>query len=542
MKSASKSFTAVAPEVIKFTELKCPFVRQIAHAKLDAEAIENFMFVCPSMSHRAPGSVNIIDDRSERALLQEAERAVSGAARCPFVAQQKETVYETKFKGVTDKLVAEGRYRTFANIQRHCGNFPNATVFPSSSGRINKAVAAATAGPVPGANVRVFCSNDYLGMGQNPAVMRAAKAAIDEAGVGAGGTRNISGNTKYHEALESKLATIHQKEAALVCTSGYVANEAALVTIGQSIPDLLILSDSDNHASLISGIRQAKSQKVLFRHNDVDHLEELLKSVPIERPKMIVFESVYSMCGSVAPMRRICDLADRYNALTFVDEVHAVGMYGDRGGGIAERDGLLNRIDVITGTLGKAYGVHGGYIAGTSAYIDCVRSVAAPFIFTTAIPPMVAAAALAAVTHLSESSVERDLQQVRAAQLKAKLISRGFPVLPGPSHIVPVLVGDPIKTKALTDSLLAKHGIYLQPINYPTVPRGTERLRVTPGPLHSEQDLDDLVAALEQEWKGDRAAVVVGSGVSDFSSSRHFMQTAPHAEPAPVEQVCVAGH
>lgn len=517
----AKSASAAAPEVIKFTEMKCPFVRQIAHTKLDAEAIENFMFVCPTMSTRDPSSVSIVDDRQEREKVAEAVRAASGAAKCPFVAHQKETVYESKFKQVTSKLVEEGRYRTFANIQRHCGNFPHASVFPSTHA---KAVSSANVAPA-GTKVRVFCSNDYLGMGQNPAVMQAAKDAIDEAGVGAGGTRNISGNTRYHEALETKLASVHQKDAALICTSGYVANEAALVAIGQSIPDLLILSDSDNHASLISGIRQAKSQKVLFRHNDMAHLEELLRSVPIERPKMIVFESVYSMCGSVCPMQEICDLAERYNALTFVDEVHAVGMYGAKGAGIAERDGLLHKMDIITGTLGKAYGVGGGYIAGTAAYIDCVRSTAAPFIFTTAIPPMVAAAALASVSHLADSSVERDLQQLRAAQLKAKLLARGFPVLPGPSHIVPVLVGDPVRTKALTDSLLCKHGIYLQPINYPTVPRGTERIRVTPGPLHSEQDLDDLVDALEMEWKGERIKIKdSGSIGSDFSSSRHFIR------------------
>ncbi|CAM9211154.1 unnamed protein product, partial [Ectocarpus fasciculatus] len=491
---------AAVPEILKFTELKCPFVRQIAHAKLDAAAIENFMFVCPSMSSRDPSTVTIVDDRSDRQKAAESAPANSGA-RCPFVAHQKQNLYETKFKDVKAKLLEEGRYRTFANIQRHCGNFPNATLYPSKTNPCPQAAPAAKASQPPvGSRVRVFCSNDYLGMGQDTRVMEAAKTAIDQSGVGSGGTRNISGNTKFHEALELKLAEIHQKEAALVCTSGYVANEAAISALGQSIPNLMIFSDSDNHASLISGIRSSKCEKALFRHNDTEHLEELLRSVPIDRPKLIVFESVYSMCGSVAPMERICELADRYNALTLVDEVHAVGMYGDRGAGIAERDGLLNRIDIITGTLGKAYGVSGGYIAGSGPYVDCVRSTAASFIFTTSIPPMVAAAALAAVTHLSESSKERELQQLRAAQLKAKLISRGFPVLPGPTHIVPVLIGDPVRTKALTDSLLKNHGIYLQPINYPTVPRGTERIRVTPGPLHSEQDLDDLVSALEQEW------------------------------------------
>lgn len=511
-----KVASAVVPEVLKFTELKCPFVRQIAHAKLDAEAIQNFMFVCPTMSSRDPSSVTIVDDRNE---LQKArESAAATAKQCPFVAQQKKNIYETKFQDVKSKLLHEGRYRTFANIQRHCGNFPNATIFPS------KTAPDVAAGPATGSKIRVFCSNDYLGMGQNPKVMQAAKAAIDEAGTGSGGTRNISGNTRFHEALEAKLASIHQKQGALVCTSGYVANEAAISAIGQSIPNLMIFSDSDNHASLISGIRSSRCDKALFRHNDMEHLEQLLSSVPIDRPKMIVFESVYSMCGSVAPLEAICDLADRFNALTFVDEVHAVGMYGKFGAGIAERDGLLNRIDIITGTLGKAYGVGGGYIAGSAAYIDCVRSIAASFIFTTSIPPMVAAAALAAVNHLADSSVERDLQQLRAAQLKAKLISRGFPVLPGPSHIVPVLIGDPVRTKALTDSLLKKHGIYLQPINYPTVPRGTERIRVTPGPLHSEKDLDDLVAALEQEWVGERVQSTVKHAGSDFSSSRHIDQ------------------
>lgn len=507
-----KKASTVAPEVLKFTELKCPFVRQIAHAKLDAEAIENFMFVCPTMSTRDPSTISIVDDRTD---CERAREAASVGGRCPFVQNQKKNLYETKFQDVKSKLLDEGRYRTFANIQRHCGNFPLASVFPSKTNT--------AAGPAPGTKVRVFCSNDYLGMGQNPVVIQAAKSAIDEAGTGSGGTRNISGNTRFHEALEVKLAENHQKEGALVCTSGYVANEAAISAIGQSIPNLMILSDSDNHASLISGIRSSRCEKVIFRHNDMDHLEDLLRSVPIERPKLIIFESVYSMCGSVAPMEKICDLADRYNALTLVDEVHAVGMYGNKGAGIAERDGLLQRIDIITGTLGKAYGVSGGYIAGSSAYIDCVRSTAASFIFTTSIPPMVAAAALAAVNHLAGSSVERDLQQLRAAQLKAKLINRGFPVLPGSTHIVPLLIGDPVRTKALTDALLSKHGIYLQPINYPTVPRGTERIRVTPGPLHSESDLDDLVAALEEEWTGERVqTAVTGESTSVFSRSRLF--------------------
>ena len=521
MKPAVGVAQNAVPEVLKFSQLRCPFARQIAHSKLDADVIQSFMHACPTMSSRDPNSVSIVDDRSVLHQKQQEEADRQGAARCPFVARRKETAYEDRFKCVTAKLMEEGRYRTFANIQRHCGQFPVATIYPSTHGN-PLATAAIPSVNKTGSKVRVFCSNDYLGMGQHPKVMQAAKDAIDEAGVGAGGTRNISGNTRYHEALESKLALIHTKESALLCTSGYVANEAALVAIGQSIPDLLILSDSDNHASLISGIRASKCDKVVFRHNDVGHLEQLLRSVPIERPKLIVFESVYSMCGSVAPMQRIIELADRYNALTFVDEVHAVGMYGEQGGGIAERDGLSHKIDIVTGTLGKAYGVSGGYIAGSWAYIDCVRSTAAPFIFTTALPPMVAAAALAAVSHLSESTIERDIQQVRAAQLKAKLISRGFPVLPGPSHIVPVLVGDPKKTKSLTDNLLHKHGIYLQPINYPTVPRGTERIRVTPGPLHSERDLDDLVDALENEWKGDREELVVSSG-SDFSHSRHFV-------------------
>lgn len=348
--------------------------------------------------------------------------------------------------------------------------------------------------------VQLWCSNDYLGMGQNPLVIQAAHEALDAAGAGAGGTRNISGNCTFHLELERELAALHGKEAALLFTSGYVANEATLSTLGKLLPNLHIFSDEKNHASIIAGIRGARCAKKIFRHNDLIHLESLLAEAPPDVPKLIVFESIYSMDGSVSPVKDICDLAEKFNCLTYIDEVHSVGMYGLTGGGVTEQTGQQLRVDLINGTLAKAVGVFGGYVAGKATLVDCIRSYAAGFIFTSSVPPAVAAAATASIRYLRRSCTERHLQQLRATQLKALLLSRDFPVLLNPSHIVPVLVGCPIACKRASDLLLHEHKLYIQPINYPTVPRGTERLRITPGPLHTYEDLVSLVDALDQVW------------------------------------------
>jgi 5-aminolevulinate synthase len=392
--------------------------------------------------------------------------------------------YEQFFSERISDLKGEGRYRVFADLERQVGDFPKAT--------------SHTANGIE--EVTVWCSNDYLGMGQNEIVCAAMKEAIDKVGAGAGGTRNISGTTHYHVLLEEELADLHGTEAALVFTSGYVANEAALSTIGAQIPDCVLVSDADNHASMIAGIRHSMTEKVVFAHNDLDDLEAKLEAIDIERPKVIVFESVYSMDGDISPINAICDLADKYNAMTYLDEVHAVGMYGPRGAGVAERDGAMDRVTVIQGTLAKAFGVIGGYIAGSAAMIDFVRSYASGFIFTTALPPAVAAGALASVRHLKTSSVEREQQQERAATLKRLLREADLPVMESESHIVPVLVGDPVLCKQVTDELMDRHHIYVQPINYPTVPKGTERLRLTPGPLHSDDDMAHLVNSLQEIW------------------------------------------
>jgi 5-aminolevulinate synthase len=398
--------------------------------------------------------------------------------------------YNAFFRAALDGLRDEGNYRVFADLERERGAFPKAVNRDGDTVR----------------DVTIWCSNDYLGMGQHPKVLEAMHEAIDASGAGAGGTRNISGTTHAHVLLERELADLHGKEAALLFTSGYVSNWAALGTLAARIPDCLVLSDALNHASMIEGIRQSKADRQIWRHNDLAHLEELLAAQPLERPKLIAFESVYSMDGDIAPIAEICDLADRYNAMTYLDEVHAVGLYGPRGGGVAEERGLMDRLTVIEGTLGKAFGVMGGYIAATAELCDFVRSFASGFIFTTALPPAVAAGACASVRHLKASSTEREVQKQKVAEVRARLDAIGIPHLENPSHIIPVMVGDPVKCKYLSDILLRDHGIYIQPINYPTVPKGTERLRITPSPVHSEADIDHLIGALEDLWAHCRLA------------------------------------
>jgi 5-aminolevulinate synthase len=393
--------------------------------------------------------------------------------------------YGRVFSQAIDRLHAEGRYRVFIDILRNKGAFPNARCFAGHNG------------PKP---ITVWCSNDYLAMGQHPKVIAAMEEALHDVGAGSGGTRNIGGNTHYHVDLEAELADLHGKEAALLFTSGYVSNEATLSTLAKVLPGCVVFSDELNHASMIAGIRNAGCEKRVFRHNDLAHLEELLAAEPADAPKLIAFESVYSMEGDVAPIAAICDLADRYNALTYLDEVHAVGMYGARGGGISERDAQAHRLTVIEGTLGKAFGVMGGYIAADRTIIDVIRSYAPGFIFTTSLSPVLVAGVLASVRHLKASSVERDGQQAAAATLKRMLADAGLPVMPGDTHIVPVMVGDPVKAKRISDILLAEYGVYVQPINYPTVPRGTERLRFTPGPAHDEAMMRELVDALAEIW------------------------------------------
>ncbi|MGV8937421.1 MAG: 5-aminolevulinate synthase [Allorhizobium sp.] len=392
--------------------------------------------------------------------------------------------FEAFFKGELNGLHEEGRYRVFADIERHRGNFPRATRHTDQGQR----------------DVTVWCSNDYLGMGQHPLVIEAMKQTIDQCGAGAGGTRNISGTNHHHVLLEQELADLHAKESALIFTSGYVSNWAALGTLGQKIPGLIIFSDALNHASMIEGIRYAKCERVIWKHNDLNDLEAKLAAADPNAPKMIAFESVYSMDGDIAPIKEICDLADRYGAMTYLDEVHAVGMYGPRGGGIAEREGLMDRLTVIEGTLGKAFGVMGGYIAASKALCDFVRSFASGFIFTTALPPALAAGAVASIRHLKVSQFERARHQERVRRLRALLDKTGIPHMPNPSHIVPVMVGDAAKCKWISDIMLDSFDIYVQPINYPTVPRKTERLRITPTPLHSDGDIDHLVGSLHQLW------------------------------------------
>jgi 5-aminolevulinate synthase len=393
--------------------------------------------------------------------------------------------YEAHFQAALDGLKERGNYRVFAELQRHSGDYPHATRYlPDGSTQ----------------DVTVWCSNDYLGMGQHPDVVAAMHEELDRSGAGAGGTRNISGTMHVHRQLELELADLHNKEDALLFTSGYVSNWAALSTLAAKIPGCVVFSDALNHASMIEGIRHSRAKCEVFKHNDAEDLDRLLSQYDASVPKLVAFESVYSMDGAIAPIKDICDVAKKHGAMTYIDEVHAVGMYGPRGGGVAEREGLMDELTVIEGTLAKAYGVVGGYIAGSKALCDFVRSFASGFIFTTALPPAIAAGALASVKHLKDSPFERRRQQERVAKVRAALRATGIPQLENPSHIIPVMVGDAKKAKMISDWLMEHHGIYVQPINYPTVPVGTERLRITPSPVHSDDDIDRLVRALSDIW------------------------------------------
>jgi len=392
--------------------------------------------------------------------------------------------YEAFCRDQLDALKREGNYRVFTDIERRKGAFPAATRHKNGEA----------------SEVTVWCSNDYLGMGQHPVVLKAMHEAIDRCGAGAGGTRNISGTNHYHVLLEQELADLHQKESALLFTSGYVSNWAALGTLAARIPGCIVLSDALNHASMIEGIRHSRAEKHIFEHNDPEDLDRRLSEMDPDAPKLVAFESVYSMDGDIAPIAEICDVAERHGAMTYLDEVHAVGLYGPRGGGIAEREGLMDRLTVIEGTLGKAFGVVGGYIAASAAICDFIRSFASGFIFTTALPPACAAAARASIRHLKTSEIERAKQRANVRKVRDRLDAIGIPTLDNPSHIVPVMVCDPVKCKWISDWLMDTHGIYVQPINYPTVPRGTERLRITPSPVHGDGDIDRLVSALSEIW------------------------------------------
>jgi 5-aminolevulinate synthase len=393
--------------------------------------------------------------------------------------------FDAMFTAQLDRLKDDGNYRVFAELERQCGAFPRAR----------------NHGEDAPDEVTVWCSNDYLGMGQHPVVRQAMKDTIDACGTGAGGTRNISGTNRHHVALEAELADLHGKEAALLFTSGYVSNWAALSTLGSRLPDAVILSDAGNHASMIEGIRHSRAQKVIWKHNDPEDLDAKLSALPANAPKIVAFESVYSMDGDICPMEEIIEVAEKHGAMTYLDEVHAVGLYGARGGGISEARGLAHRITLIEGTLGKAFGCMGGYVTGSAALCDFIRSFASGFIFTTALPPAIAAAAQASIAHLKTSQAERDQQRRQVARLREMLDKQGIPHLENDSHIIPVMIKDPVKCRMLADILMRDFGVYVQPINYPTVPKGTERLRFTPGPLHSDADLVHLVEALTVLWK-----------------------------------------
>jgi len=423
------------------------------------------------------------------------------------------TAYNRFFEDAIKSLHAENRYRVFADLERIAGRFPKA---------IHRDAGAAK-------EVDVWCSNDYLGMGQHPLVLSALTQTACAAGSTAGGTRNISGTSHPLVVLERELADLHGKDRALVFTSGFVSNDATLSTLGKLLPDCVMISDEWNHASMIEGIRRAGAEKKIFRHNDMAHLEEILAAQPHDRPKVIAFESVYSMDGDIAPIETIADLAERYNAMTYIDEVHAVGMYGARGGGITERDGLSHRIDIIEGTLAKAFGALGGYIAASAAIVDSIRSYAPGFIFTTALPPAIAAAATASIRHLKVSDAERDLQKARVAETKTALDAAGIPVMPSETHIVPVFVGDPEACKAASDRLLRTHSIYVQPINYPTVPRGTERLRITPTPLHASEDIAHLASSLAEVWETLGLAAALPQTLAGPAPAAGVKRLAAHA-------------
>ena len=392
--------------------------------------------------------------------------------------------YDALFQDQLDTLRGEGAYRVFADLERQRGAFPKA------KRHIDGAVQ----------DVTVWCSNDYLGMGQSPIVLDAMHAALDQCGAGAGGTRNIGGTNHHHVLLEAELADLHGKEAALLFTSGYVSNWAALGTLAGRLPNCIVMSDAGNHASMIEGIRHSRAERQVFAHNSPADLDRRLSRLDPVRPKLVAFESVYSMDGDIAPIKELCDVADAHGAMTYLDEVHGVGLYGPRGGGVAEREGLMDRLTVIEGTLGKAFGVMGGYIAGSAAMVDFVRSFASGFIFTTALPPMIAAGATASIRYLKASQFERDAHQAVVAKVRRRLNAIGIPVMDNPSHIIPVMVGSPVHAKMISDWLLDNHGIYVQPINYPTVPKGTERLRITPSPVHTDADVDRLVTALSEIW------------------------------------------
>jgi 5-aminolevulinate synthase len=409
----------------------------------------------------------------------------TGAHADLAAGQRDKARYDTAIDAAIERLHDEGRYRTFIDIERRRGHYPHA-VWRRPDGEER--------------DITVWCGNDYLGMGQHPVVLSAMDEALRAAGAGSGGTRNISGTTVYHKRLEAELADLHGKEAALLFTSAYIANDATLSTLPKLLPGLIIYSDALNHASMIEGVRRNGGAKRIFRHNDVAHLRELLEADDPDAPKLIAFESIYSMDGDFGPVAEICDLADEFGALTYLDEVHAVGMYGARGGGVAERDGLMHRVDLINGTLAKAFGVMGGYVAASGRMCDAIRSYAPGFIFTTSLPPAVAAGAAASVSHLKVDQALRDKQQEHARILKMRLKGLGLPIIDHGSHIVPVIVGDPVHTKQISDMLLEDHGIYVQPINFPTVPRGTERLRFTPSPVHTPDMIDGLVSAMDGLW------------------------------------------